>query len=142
MVITSRFMPRKTRQGRIAWEQIRGLEEYIRRAEIDDLKQQEKQGVFEKLLPYAIAFNLADRWGHAFEGLYTQPPDWYQSSTPNFSTWYLVEFPEPFGQLDEHDSPLPAALRRRRRAAAGPRAVFGGGGSSGGGFGGGGGGSW
>src|SRR5204862_1871177 len=33
--ITSRVIPRKTQKGRIAWEQIAGLEEYIRRAEVE-----------------------------------------------------------------------------------------------------------
>ena len=35
VVITSRVMPRKTRKGRIAWEKIAGLQEYIRRAEVE-----------------------------------------------------------------------------------------------------------
>jgi hypothetical protein len=61
ILFTSWFMPRKTRLGRIAWEQIAGLEEYIRRAEVDDIKAQEQRGIFERLLPYAIVFGLAER---------------------------------------------------------------------------------
>ena len=84
-------MPRKTRKGRIAWEKISGLEEYIRRAEVDDIQEQERQGVFERLLPYAIVFGLSERWGKAFEDLYRQPPDWYQPAHGgDFTTWMLV----------------------------------------------------
>ena len=36
VLLTSRVMPRKTQKGRIAWEKILGLQEYIRRAEVDD----------------------------------------------------------------------------------------------------------
>ena len=142
VVVTSRYMSRKTKQGRIAWERIKGLEEYIRRAEVDDLKEKDRQGVFEKLLPYAIALNLADRWGHAFEGLYQQPPDWYQTSGPNFSTWYLVN------SLDRSVHSMNSVLTSQPRSEGGgggggwSSGGFGGGGSSGGGFGGGGGGSW
>ena len=84
-------MPRKTRKGRIAWEKIAGLQEYIRRAEVDDIHEQERQGIFERLLPYAIIFGLSKRWGKAFENLYREPPDWYQPARPtDFSTWMLV----------------------------------------------------
>ena len=91
VVITSRVMPRKTRKGRIAWEKIAGLQEYIRRAEVDDIQEQERQGIFERLLPYAIIFGLSKRWGKAFEDLYREPPDWYQPADPmDFTTWVLI----------------------------------------------------
>ena len=91
VVLTSRYMSRKTRKGRIAWERIAGLEEYIRRAEVDDIKDQERRGVFERLLPYAIVFGLSDRWGKAFADLYRRPPDWYQPAHGDgFSTWVLI----------------------------------------------------
>ena len=91
VVITSRVMPRKTQKGRIAWEQIAGLEEYIRRAEVDDIQAQDRRGVFERLLPYAIIFGLSNRWAKAFAELYTQPPDWYQPVDPaNYTTWRFM----------------------------------------------------
>ena len=91
VIVTSRVMPRKTRKGRIAWEQISGLEEYIRRAEVDDIQAQDRRGVFERLLPYAIIFGLSNRWAKAFADLYTQPPNWYQPVDPlNYSTLRFV----------------------------------------------------
>lgn len=146
--ITSRHMSKKTRKGRIAWEKISGLEEYIRRAEVDDLRQQERLGVFERLLPYAIVFGLSDRWGKAFADLYRQPPDWYQpAGRGDFTTWDLVN------ELDRSiwmmNRTLPSRPRSSGDGGSGrgggyswSSGGFGGGGSSGGGFGGGGGGSW
>jgi uncharacterized protein (TIGR04222 family) len=141
VVVTSRVMPRRTRRGRIAWEKIRGLEEYIRRAEVDDLKEQERRNVFERLLPCAVAFGLTTRWAKAFEGLYAQPPDWYHPADDGpFTMWY-------FGSsIDRSVSAMNATLPSQPRSEGGgggwSSGGFGGGGSSGGGFGGGGGGSW
>lgn len=140
--VTSSVMSRKTRQGRIAWERIKGLEEYIRRAEIDDIKAQDRRGVFERLLPYAIVLNLADRWGKAFEGLYTEPPDWYHTQGDGaFSTGYFV------GSLNNSMNSMNTVLSSQPRSSGSGSSGwssggFSGGGSSGGGFGGGGGGSW
>jgi uncharacterized membrane protein YgcG len=148
VAVASRVMPRKTRKGRIAWEKISGLEEYIRRAEVDDIREQERQGVFERLLPYAIIFGLSDRWGKAFADLYRQPPDWYRPARGgDFSTWVLVN------DLDRSmwmmNRTFPSQPRATGNGGGGRGAGygwssggFGGGGSSGGGFGGGGGSSW
>ena len=139
-------MPRRTRKGRVAWERIRGLEEYIRRAEIDDIKAQDRQGVFERLLPVAICLNLSDRWAHAFKGLYVQPPDWYETSDPdNFSMNHFV------GSVNNSVGSMNTILPSQPRTESGGSSDwssggFGGdssgGGSSGGGFGGGGSSSW
>lgn len=146
--LTSRYMSRKTRKGRIAWEKIAGLEEYIRRAEVDDIRDQERRGVFERLLPYAIIFGLSDRWGKAFEDLYRTPPDWYRpAGRGDFSTWVLIN------DLDRSmwmmNRTFPTQPRAQASSGSGrgggyswSSGGFGGGGSSGGGFGGGGGSSW
>ena len=113
-------MPRRTRKGRIAWEQIRGLEEYISRAEVDDLKAQERRRVFERLLPYATAFSLTTRWASAFEGLYTQPPDWYRPAGDGpFNMMYFGSSLDRSVDRDELDPADPAAVRRGSGAAAG-----------------------
>jgi len=143
VLVTSRVMPRKTRKGRIAWEQISGLEEYIRRAEARELKAQERQGIFERLLPYAIVLGIADRWATAFEGIYSAPPTWYRTSggPSRFSTSRLVYCIS--GAVGSMNSTLPAAPRSTGRGGGGwSSGGFSGGGFSGGGFGGGGGGGW
>lgn len=144
VLLTSRVMPRKTRKGRIAWEQISGLEEYIRRAERRELKAQERQGIFERLLPYAIVLGLADRWATAFEGIYSAPPNWYRTSgdPSQFSTNRLVYSIS--GSVGSMNSTLPTAPRSSSSGGGGgwSGGGFSGGGFSGGGFGGGGGGGW
>ena len=148
IIVTSRVMPRKTRKGRIAWEQINGLEEYIRRAEVDDIQAQDRRGIFERLLPYAIIFGLSKRWAKAFADLYAQPPTWYQPADPlNYSTLRFVNDID--HSVSSMNRSLPA-MPRSTGGSGGPTGAgyawsgggFSGGGSSGGGFGGGGGGSW
>ena len=148
VMITSRVMPSKTQKGRIAWEQISGLEEYIRRAEVEDIQAQDRRGIFERLFPYAIIFGLSKRWAQAFAGLYTQPPDWYQPVDPlNYS---MMRFTNDIDRsVSSMNSSLPA-MPRSTGSTSGPTGAgyqwssggFSGGGSVGGGFGGGGGGSW
>jgi uncharacterized membrane protein YgcG len=98
--------------------------------------------VFERLLPYATAFSLTTRWASAFEGLYTQPPDWYRPAGDGpFTMMY-------FGSsLDRSVTAMNSTLPTQPRSEGGGSSGwssggFSGGGSSGGGFGGGGGGSW
>jgi uncharacterized membrane protein YgcG len=134
-------MPRKTRKGRIAWEQVKGLEEYIRRAEVDDIKAQDQRGVFERLLPYALVFGLSNRWAKAFAALYTQPPDWYQPLNPG--SYSTVRFMSDVDRsLSSMNQSLWAVPRSSGSGGGFSSGGFSGGGSSGGGFGGGGGGSW
>ncbi|MEE8134234.1 MAG: DUF2207 domain-containing protein, partial [Gemmatimonadales bacterium] len=136
VMLFARIIPRKTRKGRIAWEKTKGLEEYLRRAEQQEIEKQERQGVFERLLPYAIALGLTDRWATAFEGIYTEPPNWYRGRyNDGFSTMYFVHSLN--SSVHAMNSSLPAAPR----SSGGSSGGFGGGGG-GGGFGGGGGGAW
>lgn len=143
VLVTSLYMPRKTRSGRMAWEQIAGLEEYIRRAETDDIQAQEQRGIFERLLPYAIVFGLAERWATAFAGLYSQPPDWYRpADASRFSTALLANSMN--RSVSSMNRILPSQPRSAGSGGGGSSWSSGGfsGGSSGGGFGGGGGGGW
>lgn len=144
VIWTSRVMPRRTRKGRIAWEEIAGLEEYINRAEAKELAQQERMNIFERLLPYAIALGIADRWASAFEGLYEQPPDWFQTSGPFTMGHWMSSLDNSLHRMNTTFTSVP------RSASSGSSSFgsgwssggFSGGGFSGGGFGGGGGGSW
>lgn len=137
----SRLMPRKTAVGKRAAIEGAGFEEYLRRAEIDDIQYQERKNIFEAFLPYAIALNVADRWARAFEGIYTEPPSWYQGDwgRGGFHPSYLSH------NLGRACSSMGTAMATAPRSAGSGGSGFsggGGGGFSGGGFGGGGGGSW
>ncbi len=138
IVVFSRIVPRKTRKGRIAWEKIRGLEEYMRRAEQRELEEQERRNIFERLLPHAIALGLVDRWATAFEGLYQSPPNWYR--TRHDGAFTMAVFAH---SLNHSVNTMNTSLAAQPRSSGGGSSGgFGGGGSSGGGFGGGGGGAW
>jgi uncharacterized membrane protein len=144
ILIFSRYMPAKTKKGVEIYYKILGLEEFINTAEKDRIKFQEKENIFMQLLPFAMAFNLADKWSKAFEGLLKTPPDWYQSSDPNFATnfntFYFIS------TLNHMSQDMSTAMASRPRSSGSGGAWSGGsgfsGGFSGGGFGGGGGGSW
>jgi hypothetical protein len=134
-------MPRKTHKGRVCWERIRGLVEYINRAEKEQIEESERQGIFERLLPYAMALGVADTWARKFEGIYAEPPSWYAGHPGAvFTTYWLV------GSLGNTMGSFQAAAASRPRTSSshGAGGGFSGfsGGFSGGGFGGGGGGSW
>ncbi|MFA5829322.1 MAG: DUF2207 domain-containing protein [Candidatus Gracilibacteria bacterium] len=135
IIIFSNFMPIKTKKGVEIYYKIKGLKEFINTAEADRLKFQEKENLFEKLLPYAMALGIAEKWSKAFEGIYKNPPSWYQSSNPNFmnnfSTYYFVH------SLNSFSNTMQQTLASTPKSSGGI-----GGGFSGGGFGGGGGGAW
>jgi hypothetical protein len=143
VVATGRYMPRKTRKGRITWEKVAGLEEYIRRAEAEEIRDRERKDVFERLLPYAIAFGLTKHWARAFADLYTEPPDWYRPhDASNFNTWVFVDRID--RSVNAMNTTFPTVPRSSGRgvSTSWSGGGFSGGGFSGGGFGGGGGGSW
>jgi len=143
VIVFSRAMPRRTSKGRRAWEHIAGLEEYIRRAEADSIASAEKRGVFERLLPFAMIFGVADRWAKAFEGIYEAPPEWFSGQGGDLtSTVWLVS------SLNHSSNTMRAGMYVPPRSSGSgsgggwSSGGFSGGGSSGGGFGGGGGSSW
>ncbi|MCB9845205.1 MAG: DUF2207 domain-containing protein [Phycisphaeraceae bacterium] len=138
------FMPRKTAKGRRALEGIRGLEEYIARAEVEELDEQARRARFETLLPYAMALGLSEVWGEKFDGLFTPEPTWYDGP-PGIGTAMLVS------HLWHTTSTMGQTMTSQPRSSGGGgwgSSGFGGGGSgfsggfSGGGGGGGGGGAW
>lgn len=136
LLIFGRIMPRKTAKGRLAWEHLKGYEEFISRVEKDVIEKlfspEEIPKVFEEALPYAIAFGEAEKWASAFEGLFREPPRWYVAYG-TYSPLYLGYSMNHFSR--EASTALASAPRSSGLAS-------GGGGFSGGGGGGGGGGAW
>lgn len=143
VLIFANKMPAKTKKGVEEYYKILGLEEFINTAESDRIKFQEKENIFMKLLPYAMAFKIADRWSKAFEGL-NKVPNWYESDDSellnNFNTFYFIN------RLDSMSNQMNTVFVSAPRSSGGGGSWSGGsgfsGGFSGGGFGGGGGGSW
>jgi len=136
----ARSMPRRTRRGRQALQEILGLREFLSRVEADRLQ---REGVrtrerFEAILPYAIVLGCADAWANAFADIYTEPPGWYGSPRyeREFTPRLLVN------HMGQSLTTIGRAMTSVPSSAGSGVSGFGGGGSSGGGFGGGGGKSW
>lgn len=143
---------RRKRMGEIL-----GLQEFIRTADIDRLKLllTDDGQYFYKVLPYAIAFGLADRWAKQFENLTIQPTEHITASISdlNYVSHFMDHDNIRHGVTAEKKRVAEAA-ERARAAAARSRASSGssysssrsyssgGGGYSGGGSGGGGSRSW
>lgn len=132
------IMPARTIAGARALEQVLGFEEFLRRVESEHLKRViiERPELFDRYLPYAMAFGVEKKWVKAFDGIYTEPPKWYVgSSGGDFS---VGRFSTSLGRLS---SAAGSTLSSSPRSSGGS-GFSGGGGSSGGGGGGGGGGGF
>lgn len=130
-----RVMPRKTVFGVEAKNVAFSLKNFLTSQKRQLEFQADKQMMFEKLLPYAIAFGVERIWAKRFESINLQQPSWYHGySSANFNSYLLV-------------SSLSSSFRSINTAATPTRSSSGfssgfSGGFSGGGGGGGGGGSW
>ncbi|HEU4828140.1 MAG TPA: DUF2207 domain-containing protein [Gemmatimonadales bacterium] len=71
-------MPARTLAGTRALEQVLGFEEFLERVEKERYQMaRPTPEMFEKFLPYAMAFGVERQWAKAFDGLQVQPPTWY-----------------------------------------------------------------
>ncbi|MBV6503968.1 MAG: hypothetical protein AKCLJLPJ_02063 [Fimbriimonadales bacterium] len=142
VIAFARIMPRRTKSGAKAHAAVRGFEEFIRRAESQELEwKSERQPdalMFEQFLPHAVAFGLVEQWARAFQGILVEPPRWYHD--PYQSQFNALYFSNALSSATRDFSS--AVTPPRSSGASGGSSGFGGGGFSGGGFGGGGGGSW
>ncbi|HSJ15319.1 MAG TPA: DUF2207 domain-containing protein [Longimicrobiales bacterium] len=136
VAIVGWFMPARTARGTQVLREIRGFEEFVERVELDRMTRLvDRPELFEKYLPFAMAFGLEKRWARAFDGIFTEPPTWYHSRHAGpFRTGMFIS---DLGRMSQATS---STLRSAPRSSSGSSGF--GGGSSGGGFGGGGGGGF
>lgn len=147
MCVIAPFMSKKTKYGVEMYSHILGFKEFIKVAEKDrieffqkykdELSQEDQIRTFEKLLPFAVALGMGDKWSDMFGDMladYNYSPVWY-SGRNNFHMNDLSR-----GLNDMSKSVSAAAAPPANTGSSG--GSYGGGGFSGGGFGGGGGGSW
>jgi hypothetical protein len=127
------FMAARTEPGARAREACLGFREFLHRVESDRYRRMiTSPELFERYLPYAMAFGVADRWARAFEGLYREPPGWYAGGS--YDGFRVAGFTS---DLVRMNSAAQSTLSSSPSSSG-----SGGGGSSGGGSGGGGGGGW
>lgn len=132
------FMPARTSAGRTRFLELKGFEEFLGRTDAERFRALGlAETAFEKYLPYAMAFGVADHWAALFEGLLAEPPDWYVGPPGTFH-------PALFHQrMDGMVGKLGSAMvTAPRSSSSGSSGFSSGGGFSGGGFGGGGGGAF
>jgi len=137
----ARWMPRKTGHGVDVLREVRGLAEYIRRAEVDRIEfhnaPEKSPQLFEALLPYAMALDLTSIWTRQFEGLFDQPPQWYVGAEPVFrGHLFAASLLHLSSGMHRTFASVPRTQGKGRSAWGGGSGF--GGGFSGGGFGGGG----
>ena len=78
VALFGRVMPARTVAGARAYEGTRGFEEFLRRVESDRFARVVKTPeMFERFLPYAMAFGVEKKWANAFQGIVREPPTWY-----------------------------------------------------------------
>ena len=136
VLLFGRHMPAMTTAGARVRREVEGLEEYIRRAEKAEIEfrdaPERTPELFSQLLPYAVALDVSDLWVRQFDGLLTEPPQWYAGPMGGFSS----------GGFNQSLSSFRSSAASTLQSAPGGSSGSGGGGSVGGGGGGGGGGSW
>jgi uncharacterized protein (TIGR04222 family) len=127
-------MPARTEAGARALEKVLGFEEFLRRVEAEHMEHVIKSPeLFDKYLPYAMAFGVEKKWARAFENIYTQPPSWYVG--PGVTHFNVGSFSN---SLSSMTGKLSSTMSSSPRSSGG--SGFSGGSSGGGGGGGGGGG--
>ena len=132
----------RTADGRAVTDQVEGFKTYLATAEADQLRFEEGEDIFSRYLPWAIAFELADRWAKvcgdlvAMGRLPNAMPYWYVGN------YNLAAFNTAFLTSSLTNAATPAPSSGSSGTGFGGGSSFGGGGFSGGGGGGGGGGSW
>lgn len=88
--LLGRNLTAKTRKGMRAFQEMRGLREFLNSVQGDQLERV-PAGTFDKLLPFAIALGVEHHWANAFAGVAIGPPDWLCSDRPElFNTARLV----------------------------------------------------
>lgn len=134
-IIFSIIMPKRTRQGTDLLFRIKGMELYMRTAEKYRQQFYEKENIFDKLLPYAIVFNIATLWVKKMEQIYGK--EYFQNYHP---VWLVAASAGSFnanGFISQLNS-ITSSISSNTSSSSG----HGGGGGAGGGGGGGGGGGW
>ncbi len=134
--IFGRAMPRKTIEGVNAFNIAKSLKNFLTSQKRQLEFQSDHQIMFEKLLPYAMVFEVERIWAKRFENINLKQPDWYQGYSVGYFNSVILA-----NSLSSSISSFRASATPTR-STTGFSSGFGGGGFSGGGGGGGGGGSW
>ncbi len=117
--------------------EVLGYREFIEKVEKDRIERLSKEDpqFFYRVLSYAMALGVEDKWARAFSGIYVEPAAWYYGR--DLSDIYVLSS---FSRRWRHV--YASSIAPRRNGGGGARTFRGSSGFSGGGFSGGGGRSW
>lgn len=76
--IFANYMPVKTASGSTAYIKILGFRKYLMTAEKKRLVFRNDRNLFGRLLPYAMALDVVEKWSSVFTEIVQYPPEWYQ----------------------------------------------------------------
>jgi len=131
----------RTPLGRALTDQVEGFRTYLATAEADQLRFEEGEDIFSRYLPWAIQFNLADRWARICQQLVAEGrlpdtnPAWFYGNVH----WTMFNYGMMSSAISQAATPVSSETSG---TGFGGGSGFGGGGFSGGGGGGGGTSSW
>lgn len=138
-IVFSFLMPQRTLKGAELARRIQGFKLYMETAEKYRQRFNEKENIFEKLLPYAMIFGITSLWINKIKLIYGS--EYFQSYSPY---WYTGAALTAFNAntfnsaINNVSSSIASSMASHPSSGSGA----GGGGFSGGGGGGGGGGGW
>ena len=91
------LLPRKalgrSAVGSATLDQVLNFRRYLEVAEAEQIAEEERQAIFNRYLPYAQAFGLAEHWAKKFAAIGAAVPgEWYSGASTNntFVTSYVV----------------------------------------------------
>jgi uncharacterized membrane protein len=134
LIISIKYNPRLSKEGRIFKEEWLGFKLYLETAERYRMQNLTPE-IFEKYLPYAIIFKIEKEWAKNFDSIITSEPVWYGHTVHGGHVGGVTNF-SASSFSTSFSSSLSSAF-----ASSGASGASGGGGSAGGGGGGGGGGA-
>jgi len=135
LIIFGFIMPKRTQEGVDLLFEIKGFELYMKTAETYRQQFYEKENIFDKLLPYAIVFGIADLWAKKMRQIYGE--DYFKNYHP---VWFVGGSYTSF-DVNSFTSQLNSITQSISQSTSSSSGAHGSGGAGGGG-GGGGGGGW
>jgi uncharacterized membrane protein YgcG len=150
LLVRARDSAARTASGSAALSQTLGFKQYLQTAEADQLRWEEGEDLFSRYLPYAIAFDCADRWAGVFADLVARGesvpvPSWYVAAGLGSQEFFSdTGVSSLLGSFDSFSTSVSSAMVASTVGSGGGSGFSGGGfaGGGGGGVGGGGGGTW
>ncbi|WP_016699219.1 DUF2207 domain-containing protein, partial [Actinoalloteichus spitiensis] len=88
MAVLAGRMPARTALGSTALAQTRDFRRYLEVAEADQISEEERQTIFNRYLPYAQVFGLAEVWTKKFAAVGAAEPDGWYRGRPGRAGFY------------------------------------------------------